>query len=126
MAENTILDDLLRIITREMDDYARGMRERPSSEVYDLAEEIAATRFCYNQIARNLHVLSIEDLEYLLRFEHPLVVVRDKWMSDQDNGFGEVEAFDHVLWELRDKGDAEQEYALDQCWKLRQEGPGLG
>ncbi len=104
-----------------MDDYARGMWDLPGSAVYDRAEEIAATRFCYNQLVGHLDDWPAGDLAYLLRFRTPLAVLRDQWMTEQG---GETIGIGHALWELRDKQAAEADYDLDPGWSPRQDPSG--
>jgi hypothetical protein len=50
-------------------------------------------------------------LEYLLRFENPLEVVRDQWIDEQN--VAHDDEITHVLWTISDKGDAELVYKLD-------------
>jgi hypothetical protein len=50
------------------------------SEVVARAEEINATRIVYNELHSGW-AYPEDKLEYLLRFDNPLEVVRDKWIE---------------------------------------------
>ena len=84
MAWTATHDAFFKKIDQEMDAYARSMWDRPGSEVYDRADEISATRFCYNQLAGSLDSYPEDELEALLRYDDPLKVVCQQWMSKQD------------------------------------------
>ncbi len=103
-------DELFKKVNREMDEYALLVQSMTPNEVYNRAEEISAMRFCYNQLVGNFHDYPAEHMEYLLRFEQPLAVVRDRWLSEQSDA--PSEAFGHTLWGLWDKQDAEVEYTV--------------
>lgn len=113
-------DELFKKINREMDEYAQQMQSMSGTQVYAHAEEISATRLCYNQLLENFHSYPAEYMEYLLRFEQPLSVVRDRWLSVQSDAPGE--AFEHMFWELCNKQDTEMDCSLDSDW---QSGPSM-
>lgn len=101
--------------------YKAEVLRLPSEEIFDHAEEINAARFCYEQLTEYLSNYPEEYLEYLLRFEDPLMVIRDQWISEQSIDLSEE--FDHALWYLKDSGAAEQDYPLDPDWPAEQCGP---
>ena len=74
------------------------------------AEEIASIQRMAEELPS---AVTEEDAKYLLRFKNPLEVVSDRWQSM--NGSGTVVDGDmrHILWELRDRRDAEQEYEME-------------
>ncbi len=74
------------------------------------AEEIAATNLMLELLPETA---TPEEMEYLLRFENPLEVVRDKWIEENGSEMVHGEDLTHALWSIVDKDDAEQEYALD-------------
>lgn len=83
-----------------------------------IAEEIDATKTAYNEIySGDYHD---EALEYLLRFENPLEVVRDIWMSEICHS-DRREEMAHVLWTIHNYQSAEQDYDLDPGWQPDQE-----
>ena len=122
MAWTETQEALFQKVNQEMDTYARSMWDLPGSAVYDKAEEIAATRFCYNQLIGHLDDWSPEDLEYLLQFQTPLAVVRDQWMAEQSEELSE--SLGHVLWELRDRRAAEADYDLAPDWNPERDTSG--
>ena len=90
---------------------------------FERADEIAAARFCYDQLTENLTSYPVEYLEYLLRFEDPLSVVRDQWVSEQNVDYSDE--FEHALWTIQNERAAEQDYPLDPEWKPEQTGPSM-
>ena len=82
------------------------------SVIVGKAEEINATRLAYNELFSGW-AYSEDKLEYLLRFDNPLEVVRDKWIEEQC--LPDISAeMNHVLCSVMDKQEAEQDYALDK------------
>lgn len=121
MTADDIREALRQKIAQGWSDYKTNILWRPSSEVFDCAGEIAAARFCYEQLTENLNGYPAEYLEYLLRFEDPLPVVQEQWASEQDVDHGEE--FEHALWTLLSTRDAEYNYPLDPDWPAEQHGP---
>ncbi len=82
----------------------------PKDYLVSRAEEIASIQRVLRQLPK---VVTEEDAQCLLRFKDPLEVVSDKWLAE--NGMGNMpgEAMCHILWELRDKQDAVQDYELE-------------
>lgn len=117
MASSEIRNELIKKVNREMADYEQHMLSLPASQVYAHADEISAMNFCCNQLLENLYAYPSEYTEYLLRFEQPLSVVSDRWLSDQSDS--PSEAFEFTLWDLWDKRDAEVDYAMNS-------GPSMG
>ena len=104
-------------------EYSAEMLQRPPSEIFERSDEIAAARFCYNQLTENLICYPAEYLEYLLRFQDPLSVVQDQWISEQDVDYSDE--FEHALWTIQNDSTAEQDYPLDPEWSPEQSGPSL-
>ena len=81
------------------------------AELIDRCEELEAV----TRMARTLpDALSEDDAEYLLRFKNPLEVVSDAWVSR--NGIDALIVDDemgHLLWSLRDHGNAEDDYEME-------------
>ena len=115
-----IRDELTEKIKHEMDGYAQQIQSMTVSQLCAHAGEISATMFCFHQLTETSDAYPLDYMEYLLRFEHPLSVVRDRWLSEQ--GDAPSEAFEHTLWELWDKQDAEVDYAMDSGWH---DGPSM-
>ena len=57
-------------------------------------------------------------LEYLLQFEDPLEVARDRWIFEQGADHGDE--FQHALESLRQEDHAEQNYPLDEAYAQNQ------
>lgn len=91
-------------------EYRQKMLSLSKEALIEKAGEIAAVKLTRDVLTRT--GLDAEAREYLNRFENPLQVVSDSWLSEQDGD--RSAAFDHVLWVLRDRHDAEQEYEMEQ------------
>ena len=101
-------ENLLKRMHEEWDEYARSMRELPGCEVFDRAGEIAAMRFCYNQIQNHIHEYRSEEVEWLLDYEKPLEALYAHWVVEQSVDFDtEFEQF------FRDGEYEEQESGMD-------------
>ena len=79
-------------------------------EMIERSVEIAATKLVYKQLKEG--ECNADYMEYLLRFQNPLEVVRDKLLSEQDGI--PYDTIENVLWSLSNTGDAEQDYRLEE------------
>lgn len=104
-------------------EYSAEMLQRPPSEIFERSDEIAAARFCYDQLTENLTCYPAEYLEYLLRFQSPLSVVQDQWASKQNVDYSDE--LEHALWTIQNERAAEQDYPLEPEWSPEQCGPSL-
>lgn len=104
-------------------EYSAEMLRRPPAEIFERANEIAAARFCCDQLTESSISYPVEYLEYLLRFEDPLSVVQAQWISAQNVDYSDE--FEHALWMIQNDSTAEQDYPLDPEWKPEQTGPSL-
>ena len=109
MTEQEMMTLLRKKLDSGMARYQKEWRQNPASELVNLASEIAAAQFVYKELSEGSY--SAEYMEYLLRFENPLEVVADQWISEQNVDFSEE--LTHALWTLWDKGESESEYTLD-------------
>ena len=109
MTEQEMMTLLRKKLDSGMARYQKEWRQKPASELVELASEIAAVQFVYRELSDGSY--SAEYMEYLLRFENPLEVVKDQWISEQTVDFSEE--LTHALWTLWDKGESESEYTLD-------------
>lgn len=107
-----ITEALRKKLDANMDALLNEMVEKPSHVVYGRAKEIAAASEVYNLLYGADREYSAEGLEYLLRFENPLMVVRDEWMKNQ--GFDRRVDMEVMLGHLAVTRDAEYEYELDE------------
>ena len=55
-----------------------------------------------------------EDAAYLLRFKNPLEVVAAAWQEMNGSGGIIDDDMKHILWELRDRQDAEPNFEIEQ------------
>lgn len=109
MTEQEMMTLLRKKLDRGMAQYQKEWQQKPASELVELASEIAAMKFVYGELSDGRY--SAEYMEYLLRFDSPLEVVKDQWISEQTVDFSEE--LTHALWTLWDKGESEPEYTLD-------------
>lgn len=69
-------------------------------EIVGKAAEIAAARFCYDELTENTAAYPDLFLEYLLGFDDPLEGIREQWLEEQSGDHsGDLE---HALWSLWD------------------------
>ena len=90
--------------------YKTGWLKLQPCELVERAEEIASVQ----RMAEELPSSATEaDAEYLLRFKNPLEVVSDAWQEMNGSGTVVDDDMSHILWDIRDKGAAEQTYAME-------------
>lgn len=90
--------------------YRANLLTLPKEDLLEKAEEIASMKYCRDVLTGS--AVSQDNRDYLDRFTDPLRVVADAWLNEQNVDL--TEEFDHVLWELRDRQAAEQEYEIEQ------------
>lgn len=110
MTEKEIRKKLQDRLEANYQAYIRQLQSRSAPDLIEQAAEIAAAKLVYEELRDGCY--PAESLEYLLRFENPLEVVRDQWLLEQNTAHGEE--MNHVLWTITDKGEAEQLYALEE------------
>ena len=98
--------------------YQKSLYARSPGVLIGTADEIAATATCYSEFLCSGSDLSRRDLSYLLQFENPLDVLRDRWVLDQSTEQGT--RFLGMLESLRSEGHAEQDYPLDEAYAQTQ------
>ena len=80
-------------------------------EIIGKAAEIAAARFCYDELTENTAAYPEYLLEHLLGFDDPLEIMREQWMDEQcGDHSGDLE---HALWSLWDHGPASRDLSMD-------------
>ena len=92
------------------DAFVEGWLRLSPAELIRKAEEIASIQRMRDELPSSV---TEEDAAYLLRFKNPLEVVSDSWQEMNGSGSVVDEEMRHLLWELRDKQNAEQEYLLE-------------
>ena len=122
MTEDEVREALRQKLRDRWSEYSAEMLLRPPSEIFERADEIAAARFCYEQLTESSISYPVEYLEYLLRFEDPLSVVQAQWISAQNVDYRDE--FENALWMIQNDSTAEQDYPLDPEWQP-EPGPSL-
>lgn len=102
-----VREALRQKIDLRWNEYQAEVLQSSHADIFSRAGEITAAQFCHEQLTESLDSHAIEDLEYLLRFDDPLTVVRDQWMAEQNVDLSDE--FSHALWILRDQQSAEQD-----------------
>ena len=123
MTAGEVCEALRQKIELRWSEYEAEMLRFPAAELFSRAGEIAAAQLCHEQLTEYLDCYAIEDLEYLLRFEDPLAVVRDQWASRQE--FDPSHEFKEMLAELQDAQTLERDYLLDADWTPDRSGPSM-
>ncbi len=80
--------------------YIRTLQAELPPDLIDQAAEIAAAKLVYQELQEN--GCPREFVDYLLRFENPLEMVRDMYLREQDLPHGEE--FYHLLCDLEYQG----------------------
>ena len=93
---------LLEKVRRCWDTYADSLLELSPSELISRANEIAASRYCHDQLKDCTDSCPEDLMEYLLRFSNPFKAMRNQWMAEQDMDCGET--FKQALSSLRQYG----------------------
>lgn len=123
MTVGEVREALRRKIELRWSEHQAEMLRSSAAELFSRAGEIAAAQLCHEQLTEYLDCYAIEDLEYLLRFEDPLAIVRDRWASRQESD--PSHEFKEMLTELQDEQTLERDYPLDVDWTPERSGPFL-
>ena len=110
-----LLEQLSEKIEQGWVAYQKSLYARTHGVLIGMADEIAATATCYSEFLCSGSDLSRRDISYLLQFENPLEVLRDRWVLDQSTEQGA--RFLGMLESLRSEGHAEQDYPLDEAYE---------
>ena len=86
--------------------FLESLQGKTTSELIAMAPEITAARQLHEEL---LDSCDKDDVEFLLRFDNPLEVVRGYWESEI-TGYDHSGEIGHMLWEIRDK----ELYSKDQ------------
>lgn len=90
------------------EEYIRQLRQKPAEELIEMASEIAAAKFIYEEVLVEGAFVGYAD--YLLQFENPLELLRDSWQDNEN--CDRHEEIDHMLWNMKDKGTGIGEYPM--------------
>ena len=107
-------EDVRSLLKQKVEDcykefYASWLMKQPI-DLIERAEEIASIQRMAEEFPS---AVTEEDAEYLLRFKNPLEVVSDRWQSMNGSGTVVDDDMSHILWELRDRRDAERDYEME-------------
>lgn len=102
--------DLKAILRERLDKnytvFIESLQSKSVSELIAMAPEITAAQQLHEEL---LDACDADDVEFLLRFDDPLEVVRGYWESEI-TGYDHSGEMGHMLWEIRDK----EMYSKDQ------------
>ena len=79
--------------------FIESLQGKTIPELIAMAPEITAAQQLHEEL---LDACDEEDIEFLLRFDDPLEVVRGYWESEI-TGYSHKDEMGHMLWEIRDR-----------------------
>jgi hypothetical protein len=100
--------------------YLQQLHNRPAADLIEQAAEIAAVKLVYDELMGGCNP---DYAEYLLRFENPLQLVSDQWLTEQN--VSHADEMDHVLWSITDKGLGEGDYAMLEDGQTPEQSEGV-
>ena len=92
-------DTLKKRLDENYTAFIESLQEKTVSELIAMAPEITAAQQLHTEL---LDACDDEDMEFLLRFDDPLEVVRGYWESEI-TGYDHSGEMGHMLWEIRDR-----------------------
>lgn len=110
---------LSRKIESGWDDFTRDILSLSPKEIMERAEDIAAARFCRDEMTENIMLYSRAELEFLNSLPQPLEVLRDQWLSEQNADH--KDEMSHAIWTLEEEFRQEIEAAPDKACDMTME-----
>ena len=105
-------DRLMQKIEHGYQRCKRKWSQMTPEQILDEIDEIHAATAVYRILTRR--GVSEDDASWLVRFRNPLIVVSDEWQQANDiDCFICEERLDVLITDLRDRGDAESNYVMD-------------
>ena len=95
--------------------FLESLQGKTVSELIAMAPEITAAQMLHEEL---LDACDQDDMEFLLRFDDPLEVVRGYWESEL-TGYDHSGEIGHMLWDIRDK----EMYSKDQLAAPEKDDP---
>ena len=92
-------DTLKKRLDENYTAFIESLQGKTASELIAMAPEITAAQQLHEEL---LDACDEEDVEFLLRFDDPLEVVRGYWESEI-TGYDHSGEMGHMLWEIRDR-----------------------
>jgi len=102
--------------------YIRQLRQKPAEELIEMASEIAAAKFIYEETT--IEGAFGEYADYLLQFENPLEVLRDGWQEYEEFRHRDKE-LEQVLWSMKDMGTGIGDYPMAEQAGESAQGQGV-
>ena len=99
-------DALKKRLDEKYTAFIESLQNKTVSDLIAIAPEITAAQQLHEDL---LDACDEDDVEFLLRFDDPLEVVRGYWESEI-TGYDHSGEMGHMLWEIRDK----ELYSKDQ------------
>ena len=93
MQNQNLKERFAKRIRDNYEDFLRDWLVQDAEELVSEAEQVAAVKTLYSLLP---DIASPDDMEYLLRFENPLEVVKDGWLVF--NNADLTSELKHVLW----------------------------
>ena len=98
-----MIDNLKAVLKERLDKnyetFMEQLQGKDISEVINMAPKITAVQQIHEEL---LDACDKDDVEFLLRFDDPLEVVRGYWESEI-TGYDHSGEMGHMLWDIRDR-----------------------
>ncbi len=105
-------DRLMQKIESRYQALRRMWSKMTPEQILNNIDEVYAATAVYRILTRR--GVSEDDASWLVRFRNPLIVVSDEWQQANDiDCFICEERLDVLITDLRDRGDAESNYVMD-------------
>lgn len=100
--------------------YIRQLKAKPAPDLIEMASEIAAAKFIYEEL--EAEGAFNEYADYLLQFENPLEVLMDGWISELT--VRQNDALSDALWDMAEKnfGVCKYQMAEDEMLPANSQG----
>jgi hypothetical protein len=93
MYEMELKQEFSQRVQENYENFLKGWLQQEPEDLVSCAEEIVATKILSKALPE---VAAVDDMEYLLRFENPLEIIRDGWMDYSNTDMSNE--LHHVLW----------------------------
>jgi hypothetical protein len=106
-------------IKNDYNDYIDELMTKGKEELINLCEEISSVRQIYKALKSDVPMKDCQ-LEYLVRYKHPLMVLHDQCLiMENDLSY----ALETLINDICDNRDIEQDYPMeDDLMEFKQEG----
>ena len=91
--------------------YVDGLLTLQPIDIIGKAAEIAAARFCYDELTEITAAYPDLFLEHLLGFDDPLGIMQEQWLEEQCVDLSAE--LEHALWSLWDHGPHPGDLSMD-------------